>query len=360
MATVRVGISGWRYEPWRGTFYPEGLPQRAELEYASAHLSTIEINGSFYSLQRPESYASWYADTPADFVFAVKGPRFITHMKRLRDVEIPLANFFASGVFNLKEKLGPILWQFPPNFRYDRERFEAFLQLLPADTEAAAALAHKHDARLNNRTQLEIDEVRPLRHAVEIRHESFLEPSFVDLLRKSNVALVVAETARRWPMTYDITADFVYMRLHGDKELYRSGYSQKALDRWAGRIRAWHKGSEPADAEKISTRKPPSKRSRDVYCFFDNTDVKLRAPFDAQTLMRKLRLPRRNIPVESFAPRVARSVTARTPRAAKAPTARAPRVVTSLAARNARAGAVSPRRSGASASRRPEAAGSRR
>jgi len=288
MATTRVGISGWRYAPWRGSFYPKDLPQRAELEYASARLPVIEINGSFYSLQRPQNYASWYADTPEDFVFAVKGPRFITHMKRLREVEIPLANFLASGVLNLKDKLGPILWQFPPNFKYDRERFDAFLRLLPRNTEEAAAIARKRDAWLKSRSQLKADAQRPMRHAVEIRNESFLDPSFVDQLRKYNVALVIAETARRWPMAQDITADFVYMRLHGDRELYRSGYSDKALDRWADCIRAWQRGSEPADAPKISSKKPPTRKARDIYCFFDNTDVKLRAPFDAQALMRKL------------------------------------------------------------------------
>lgn len=302
MATTRIGISGWRYEPWRGTFYPKDLPQRAELEYASAHLPVIEINGSFYSLQRPQSYASWYADTPADFMFTVKAPRYITHIRRLRDVEAPLANFLASGVFNLQEKLGPILWQFPPNFKYDPERFETFLKLLPHDTERAAAVARNHDDWMKGRSQLNIDAARPMRHAVEIRHESFLQPSFVDLLRQYQVALVIAETARTWPMTQDITADFVYMRLHGDKELYRSGYSDKSLDRWAKRISAWQKGSEPADAEKISPKKPPTRTPRDVYCFFDNTDVKLRAPFDAQTLMRKLGIPTREVPGDAPTP----------------------------------------------------------
>jgi uncharacterized protein YecE (DUF72 family) len=303
MATTRVGISGWRYPPWRGTFYPDDLPQWAELEYASAHLPVIEINGSFYSLQRPESYASWYADTPKDFVFTVKAPRYITHMKRLRDIEAPLANFLASGLFNLKEKLGPILWQFPPNFKYDPARFEPFLKLLPHETKAAAILARKHDTWMKSRAQLKTDANRPLRHAVEIRHESFLDASFVDLLREHNVALVIAETARRWPMTQDITADFVYMRLHGDKELYRSGYSDKSLDRWAARIEAWQQGSEPADAEKISAQKPASKKPRDVFCFFDNTDVKLRAPFDAQTLMKKLGIPPRDVPLPSYKPK---------------------------------------------------------
>jgi uncharacterized protein YecE (DUF72 family) len=289
-ATIRVGISGWRYKPWRGTFYPADLPQRSELAYASRVLPTIEINGSFYSLQRPTSYASWYADTPPGFVFSIKGPRYITHMLRLREVEEPLANFFASGIFNLKEKLGPVLWQFPPNFKYDRDRMAAFLDLLPHDTRGASSVARRRSAWLKGRTRLAIDENRQFRHAVEIRHESFLDASFVELLRDHNVALVVAETARRWPMTQDVSADFVYMRLHGDKELYRSGYGDKALDRWAERIRAWSKGGEPADARKVLDKKPPTARERDVYCFFDNTDVKLRAPVDAQTLMRKLGL----------------------------------------------------------------------
>jgi uncharacterized protein YecE (DUF72 family) len=306
MATIRIGISGWRYKPWRGSFYPADLPQRAELEYASRVFSTIEINGSFYSLQRPESYARWYEETPEGFVFAIKGPRYLTHVRRLRQFEQPLANFFASGLFNLREKLGPILWQFPPNFKYDRERMQPFLEALPRDTEAASALARKRSPWMKGRTRLAVDEQRELRHAVEIRHESFLDPSFVRLLRDNQVALVIAETARRWPMAHDITADFVYIRLHGDKELYRSGYADKALERWARRILAWHCGSEPADAQKISDSKPPSAGRRDVYCYFDNTDVKLRAPVDAQNLMRKLgltpgaprRASRRRVPAE--------------------------------------------------------------
>jgi len=272
MARIRIGVSGWRYTPWRGVFYPRDLPQRLELRYASHILPTLEINGSFYSLQRPEYYRQWHDETPDDFVFALKGSRFITHMKKLRDIEVPLANFFASGVFNLRAKLGPILWQFPPNFRYERERMARFFDLLPHDTSAALRLARKRDARLRGRARLAIDEQRPLRHAVEIRHESFVDASFVELLRERNIALVIAETAKRWPMPLDITADFVYMRLHGDKELYKSGYSSKALDRWAERIRKWS-------------------RLREVYCYFDNTDLKLRAPVDAQTLMRKLGLP---------------------------------------------------------------------
>jgi uncharacterized protein YecE (DUF72 family) len=288
VATIRIGISGWRYAPWRGPFYPAELPQRAELEYASRRFATIELNGSFYSLQRPESYAQWYAETPDGFLFSLKGGRYITHMRRLREIEQPLANFFASGIFNLREKLGPILWQFPPNFKYDRERMETFFRLLPRDTEAARALARRRSAWMKGRVRLAIDAHRPLRHAIEVRHQSFLDPSFVDLLREQRIALVIAETAGQWPMAHDVTADFIYMRLHGDKELYRSGYSDRALSRWAQRIRAWHEGAEPEDAQKIFAGKPPSSAARDVYCYFDNTDVKLRAPVDARSLMRKL------------------------------------------------------------------------
>jgi uncharacterized protein YecE (DUF72 family) len=288
VATIRIGISGWRYAPWRGPFYPLTLPQRAELEYASRRFPSIEINGSFHSLQRPESYAQWYEQTPEGFVFSLKGGRYITHMRRLQEIERPLANFLASGIFNLRGKLGPILWQFPPSFSYDRERLARFLRLLPRDTEAARALARRRSPWMKGRVRLAIDARRPLRHAIEVRHPSFLEPSFIELLREQRIALVVAETAGRWPMAQDVTADFMYLRLHGDEELYRSGYSQRALARWARRIRAWHRGSEPADAEKISAGGPPARQPRDIYCYFDNTDVKLRAPVDAQTLMRLL------------------------------------------------------------------------
>ena len=287
---IRIGVSGWRYPPWRGVFYPRDLPQRQELQYAARRFSAIEINGSFYSLQTPQSYASWYVDTPPGFVFAVKGGRFITHMRKLRAVEEPLANFLASGLFNLREKLGPILWQFPPNLKYDRARLEPFLELLPHDTEAALRLARRRSAWMTGRVRLGVDAKRAVRHAIEIRHESFLTPSFVDLLRSHAVGLVIAETAGRWPLYEDITADFVYLRLHGDQELYRSGYSDDALNRWARRITAWRNGNEPADARKIVSSASQSGKARDVFCFFDNTDAKLRAPFDAQSLMEKLEL----------------------------------------------------------------------
>jgi uncharacterized protein YecE (DUF72 family) len=283
MGEIRIGISGWRYAPWRGVFYPDGLAQHRELEYASRQLPTIEINGSFYSLQRPESYAAWYAATPPGFVFSVKGNRFLTHTLRLRGIEAPLANVLASGMFELREKLGPMLWQFPPNFQFDPERMEHFLSLLPHDTESALHIARHHEPRMAGRTALAIDKKRKMRHAVEIRHESFIDESFIAMLRKYHVALVVADTAGKWPYYEDVTADFMYLRLHGDKELYASGYSDEALARWAARIRAWTSGGQPPDARLISGKAAPKRASRDLFCYFDN-DIKVHAPFDARRL----------------------------------------------------------------------------
>jgi uncharacterized protein YecE (DUF72 family) len=287
---VRIGISGWRYPPWRSVFYPEGLPQRAELEYAASIFTSIEINGSFYSLQRPECYSRWYRQTPARFVFAVKGPRFITHMLKLRNCEQALANFLASGIFNLHDKLGPILWQLPPNLGYDVGRLEPFLASLPQDGAQALRLARKRSRWMKGRVRLSFDPHMRIRHALEFRHASFMQPSLVELLSRYGIALVVADTAGKWPQAHDVTADFVYVRLHGETELYRSGYSNKALSRWAKRIAAWHAGREPPDALKIVRERDPSAGKRDVYCFFDNTDAKLRAPFDAQKLMVELGL----------------------------------------------------------------------
>lgn len=289
MGRIYIGISGWRYAGWRGVFYPEGLTQNRELEFASRALPTIEINGSFYSLQRPASYAAWHEATPPGFVFSVKGNRYITHILRLREIEKPLANVFASGVFNLREKLGPFLWQFPPSFRYDPERLEHFFSLLPQDTGEALRLARKRESRMQGRSRLAIDENRKLRHAMEIRNKSFIDESFVALLRKYRVALVVADAAGKWPYKEDVTADFMYLRLHGEEELYAGGYTEEALDRWAARIRAWSEGSEPDDASRISGTPPPQCKSRDVYCYFDN-DAKVRAPFDAKRLIEKLGL----------------------------------------------------------------------
>ena len=289
MAGIHIGISGWRYAPWRGNFYPKGLTQKKELRFASRAVSSIEINGSFYSLQTPERYADWYADTPKGFVFSVKGPRYITHVRRLREVDGALANFFASGIFRLKEKLGPILWQFPPSFKFDPALFEAFLRQLPHDTEAALAIARDCEPRMEGRSYLSVDRKRRMRHAVEIRNASFVDPAFVELLRKYQVALVVADTAGKWPHHEDLTSDFVYIRLHGAEELYTSGYTDAALDEWRRRIESWNAGSQPDDARLISSKKPRRRASRQVYCYFDN-DVKVRAPYDARQLLHRLGL----------------------------------------------------------------------
>ncbi|WFU11675.1 DUF72 domain-containing protein (plasmid) [Rhizobium sp. CB3090] len=283
---IRIGISGWTYRPWRGVFYPKGLPQRQELAYASRQFASIEINGTFYGLQRPSSFGSWREETPDDFVFAVKGSRYITHMKKLRDVETPLANFFASGLLRLGPKLGPILWQFPPHLKFDPSLFAAFLKLLPLDTIAAARLAAKHDDRLNGRDWIEPEGKRPIRHAVEIRHESFASPEFIEMLRESRVALVCADTVE-WPLLMDVTSDFVYCRLHGSEQLYVSGYDEKALAVWAQRIDAWAHGREPANANRVLAPLKRSPHDRDVYVYFDN-DAKVRAPVDAQALTQRL------------------------------------------------------------------------
>ncbi|MBV6783917.1 DUF72 domain-containing protein [Xanthomonas campestris pv. uppalii] len=287
---IRIGISGWRYARWRGTFYPAGLAQRRELEYAAGCFPSVEINGSFYSLQRPDSFQRWHDETPEDFVFSVKGPRFVTHMKRLRDCEQALANFFASGILRLGAKLGPVLWQLPPTLRFDAELLDAFLGSLPRDSEAALARARKRDtALMQGRSALAIDRNRPIRHALEVRHDSFCDPACMRLLRRHNVAVVVADTAGKFPYLEDVSADFVYVRLHGDAQLYASGYSDTALDRWAARIAAWASGAEPDDAARVGAR-ARKRAMRDVYCYFDN-DMKVHAPFDARGLMQRLQLP---------------------------------------------------------------------
>ena len=270
--TVRVGISGWRYASWRGDFYPRGLVQRHELRYAAERMGTVEINGSFYSLQRPSSYARWRAEVLDDFVLAVKGGRFVTHLKRLRDVETPLANFFASGVLALGPTLGPVLWQLPDRVTFDPDLLDSFCRLLPRTIGEMAALARLHD-----------DKVRPdrvlaraprglagprVRHALEFRHPSFCTDEAVALLGEHDVGTVVADTAGRWPMAEAVTSDLVYVRLHGDTELYASGYGAAALDAWAERCLAWAEGA-------------------DVVVYFDN-DARGHAPHDAQRLIARL------------------------------------------------------------------------
>ncbi|MFL5014064.1 DUF72 domain-containing protein [Rhizobium sp.] len=286
-ATVRIGVSGWTYAPWRGQFYPKDLPQKQELSYAARHFRSIEINGTFYGLQRPESFGRWREETPDDFVFAIKGPRFITHMLRLQDIQTALANFLASGVLRLGPKLGPILWQFPPNMVFDPSLFESFLSLLPHTRDAAIALAKRHDWHIKAPAWLTCDGHQPIRHALEIRHESFRAPAFIEMLRRHKVALVCADTVQ-WPLLMDITADFVYCRLHGSEKLYVSGYEDEALDIWAQRIRAWATGGEPENATRVLAPVPARAKGRDVYLYFDNTDVKLRAPVDADHLSERL------------------------------------------------------------------------
>ena len=286
-AKILVGISGWRYAPWRGVFYPKGLPQKQELFYASRRLPSIELNGSFYSLQRPAYYKRWGEETPDGFVFSVKGSRYITHILRIKDVDVALARFFGSGFLNLGPKLGPILWQFPPNFAFDRDRMEQFLRLLPEDTSAAAAFAARHRALQPGGGPPDDRPPARLRYAVEIRHRSFQDAEFVRLLRERRAALVVADTAGKWPYLEEPTADFMYLRLHGDVELYASGYTDAALDRWADRIRAWSRGGEPKDAHRVTSKPAPRRSSRDVYCYFDN-DAKVKAPVDAEALIGKL------------------------------------------------------------------------
>lgn len=266
MAQYRIGISGWTYAGWRGVFYPPQWPHKHELEFASEQFNSIEINGTFYRLQRPENFADWYERTPSNFQFAVKGSRFITHMKKLKDVDVALANFFASGVLALREKLGPILWQFPPQLAFNADRFEEFMELLPKTTTDAAAIARKHDSRTTGRSLLKSDKRRRIRHAFEIRHDSFMDDAFFKLLRRYKASFVVADTAGLWPYSEEATADFVYVRLHGASELYTSGYTDEELDRWARLIRKWQ---------------------RDVYVYFDN-DRKVNAPFDAIRLAERL------------------------------------------------------------------------
>ncbi|GAA1993702.1 DUF72 domain-containing protein [Terrabacter lapilli] len=270
MPHARIGVSGWRYASWRGDFYPKGLPQRLELTYAAERMTSIEINGSFYSLQRPSSYAAWRAAVPADVDFAVKGGRFITHMKALRDVETPLANFFASGVLALGPQLGPVLWQLPERVHFDPERIRPFFELLPRSTSEAARLAEKHDDKLKEDRVLTTCEVDvPVRHALEPRHDSFDTNEARELCAEHGVAMVIADSAGKWPVMDDATSDFRYVRLHGETELYASGYTDESLDRWARTCRYW------------------MEQGHDVHVYFDN-DAKGHAPYDAVRLLQRL------------------------------------------------------------------------
>jgi len=271
---VRVGTSGWRYASWRGDFYPRGLRQKDELAHLASRLNTVEINGSFYSLQTPESYERWRDATPDDFVFGVKGGRYLTHMLRLRDTERAMANFFASGVLLLGGKLGPVLWQLPERLEFDPDLLERFCAMLPTTRRGAASLARRHDDKAKH-TRIPgipagLDGV--VRHALEPRHPSFGDDRAAEILRRHGVALVLADTAGRFPVFDHATAGFVYARLHGPEQLYWGGYDDDALHRWAALIRRQAAcGSAP----------------RDVYVYFDN-DADGRAPHDAEAMARVL------------------------------------------------------------------------
>lgn len=285
MSEVRIGVSGWTYPEWRGVFYPKGLVQKRELEYLARKMNSVEINGSFYSLQSPESYLKWADATPDDFVFALKGSKFITHTKRLTNVRVPLANFFASGILAMGDKLGPILWQFAPWFRFDREIMANFLDLLPRTTGEASRLARENTIKSRSRSWTESVTDIDLRYVFEPRHESFFTEEFVNLLQGRNHALATADTGGKWTYAEDVTADFLYIRLHGE-DLYVSDYTDSKLDQWASRIKTWQKGGEPNDAVKLKKRKPV-KRARDIYVYFDNTAAG-HAPFDAIRLAERL------------------------------------------------------------------------
>ncbi|WP_082897660.1 DUF72 domain-containing protein [Rhodococcus sp. EPR-157] len=270
LSDVRIGISGWTYAPWRGDFYPTGLVHRRELAYASERLSSIEINGTFYAMQKPSSFAKWHDETPDDFVFSIKGGRYVTHVKRLVGVESALANFFATGVLGLGKKLGPILWQLPPNLQFDADKLAAFFALLPRTTSEAVALAGRRDEKLpEDRVSLVVAGERPIRHALEVRHPSFDTPEAIQVLRQHDIAFVVADSAGRYPFVDTPTSDFMYVRLHGAEELYASGYDDTSLDAWAARVAAW-------TTSKL-----------DVFVYFDN-DVKGYAPHDAMRLISRI------------------------------------------------------------------------
>ncbi|WP_353707811.1 DUF72 domain-containing protein [Cellulosimicrobium sp. ES-005] len=269
MPTVRIGLSGWRYADWRGPFYPAGLPQRRELEHVASVFPAVELNGSFYSLQRPSSFVAWREQTPEGFTFAVKGPRFVTHMKRLRDVRTPLANFFASGVLALDDRLGPVLWQLPARTTFDAGLLDEFLALLPRSTAEAARLAREHDDRLRAPAWTEVGADRPLVHALEPRHASFASAEALDVLRRHRVAFAISDGAGHWPLVEAVTSRLVYVRLHGDTSLYTSGYRPHVLDAWAARVRGW------------------CEAGHDVEVYLDN-DVHAHAPADALALMSRL------------------------------------------------------------------------
>jgi uncharacterized protein YecE (DUF72 family) len=262
-AKILVGIGGWTFEPWRETFYPKGLAQKRELEYAGRKVTSIEVNGTYYGSQKPESFARWREETPAGFVFALKGTRFTTNRRVLAEAGASIERFLTSGVLELKEKLGPINWQFLPSKRYDPEDFEAFLKLLPASVEG-----------------------HPIRHVVEVRHESFRVPGFIDLLRGYGIGVVLTDKAE-FPEIPDVTAPFVYARLQRAVEGETNGYPAAALDLWAERARAWSKGGTAAGLAPIGAPEKTPPKFRDVFIYMIN-GYKPRAPAAAMALIERL------------------------------------------------------------------------
>jgi uncharacterized protein YecE (DUF72 family) len=260
---IRVGIGGWVFPPWRGTFYPGGLPQARELEHVSRKLTTIEINSTFYRTQKPASFRKWAQETPDDFVFSVKGPQFATNRRVLGEARESIDRFFASGVLELKSKLGPVLWQMAPTKKFDRDDFASFLALLPQ--------------RLDD---------RPIRHVVEVRHASFVDPSFVALLREFSVAVALVESDKH-PLIADVTSDFVYARLQHTSEKVKTGYPPAALDAWAKRARVFAEGGMPDDLSAIADNRP-AKTARDVFIYMI-AGAKVRAPAAAMALIETLK-----------------------------------------------------------------------
>jgi uncharacterized protein YecE (DUF72 family) len=261
---IVVGIGGWTFEPWRGVFYPEGLTQKLELEYASRHVTSIEVNGTYYGSQKPDSFAKWYDETPDDFIFSLKGPRFATNRKILAEAGSSIERFLESGVLLLKEKLGPINWQFMPTKKFEFGDFEAFLKLLPMELDG-----------------------RAIRHVVEVRHESFKTPDFIELARAYDVAIAMADR-EDFPAIADVTAPFVYLRLQSSSDKAKTGYPPKALDAWANKAKLWAKGKIPNDHALLAKpeAKPPA--GRDVFVYFIGGH-KVSNPAAAMALIERLK-----------------------------------------------------------------------
>jgi uncharacterized protein YecE (DUF72 family) len=262
-AKIRIGVGGWTYEPWRGAFYPKGLPHSRELQYAGAKLTSIEINGTYYGSQKPESFAKWHDETPDDFMFSVKGPRFATNRRILAEAGESIERFFRSGVTELKAKLGPINWQFATTKRFDPADFAAFLKLLPSSVQGLA-----------------------IRHAVEVRHESFRNPDFITLARAHGVAVVIAGDSE-YPQIADVTAPFLYLRIMGTTEKEEVGYSNAALDLWAERAKTWAVGGSPRDIETVASPGPEDRR-REVFLYVISGH-KTRNPAAAMALIDRVR-----------------------------------------------------------------------